>query len=204
MWQQYIQPRTIDEAVRLLAHHGKDARIVNGGTDLLIELERKIRTPKVLIDVSRVPNLDTIREEGDYIKLGAGVTHNQAVGSELLRRLAYPLVRACWDVGSPQIRNRATIAGNVITASPANDTITPLWAMGAEVKLKNADGERIVPFSLFYKGVRKTALEPDEMLIEVLFQKMSPKDRGTFIKLGLRHAQAISVVNTAVVLEFEE
>lgn len=204
MWQQYIQPRTIDEAVQLLAHHGKDARIINGGTDLLIELERKLRTPKVLIDVSRVPNLDTIREEGDYIKLGAGVTHNQAVGSELLRRLAYPLVRACWDVGSPQIRNRATIAGNVITASPANDTITPLWAMGAEVKLKNADGERIVPFSLFYKGVRKTALEPDEMLVEVLFQKMSPKDRGTFIKLGLRHAQAISVVNTAVVLEFEE
>lgn len=204
MWQTYIQPRTIDETVQLLAQYGADARIINGGTDLLIEIERKIRSPKVLIDISRVPGLDTIREDGDYLKLGPGVTHNQVVGSELLRRLAYPLARACWQVGAPQIRNRGTVAGNLITASPANDTIVPLWAMGAEVKLKSARGERIVPFSNFFQGVRKTAMQPDEMLVEIRFQKMSPKDRGTFIKLGLRRTQAISVVSAAVVLEFED
>lgn len=204
MWQTYIQPRTINETVDLLAQYGADARVINGGTDLLIEIERKIRSPRVLIDVSRVPGLDTIREEGDFIKLGPSVTHNQVVGSELLRQRAYPLVRACWEVGAPQIRNRGTIAGNLITASPANDTIVPLWAIGADVKLKSARGERIVPFSNFFKGVRKTALEPDEMLVEVRFQKMSPKDRGTFIKLGLRRAQAISVISAAVVLEFED
>jgi xanthine dehydrogenase iron-sulfur cluster and FAD-binding subunit A len=203
MWDTFIQPRAIDEAVELLAQYGKDARLVNGGTDLLIEIERKIRTPQVVIDVSRLPNLDYIREDGDYIRLGAGVTHNQAVASALLREKAYPLVRACWEVGAPQIRNRGTIAGNLITASPANDTITPLWAMGAEVKLKSVRGERVLPFSTFFQGVRKTALEPDELLVEIMFQKMSSKDRGTFIKLGLRRAQAISVVNTAVVLEFE-
>lgn len=204
MWQTFIQPRTVDETVELLAHYGADARIVNGGTDLLIEIERKIRHPKVLLDVSRIPGLDTIVEDGDYLRLGPGVTHNQAVGSELLRRLAYPLVRACWEVGAPQIRNRGTIAGNIVTASPANDTIVPLWAMGAEVRLKSVRGERVVPFSNFFQGVRKTAMQPDEMVVQVQFQKMSPKDRGTFIKLGLRRAQAISVVSAAVVLEFED
>jgi carbon-monoxide dehydrogenase medium subunit len=204
MWQTYIQPRTLDEAVQLLGQYGADARIINGGTDLLIEIERKIRNPKVLIDISRVPGLDTIVEDGDYIRLGPGVTHNQVVGSKLLRRLAYPLVRACWEVGAPQIRNRGTVAGNLVTASPANDTIVPLWAMGAEVKLTSARGTRKVPFSNFFLGVRKTAMQPDELVSEVLFQKMSPKDRGTFIKLGLRRAQAISVVSAAVVLEFED
>ncbi len=204
MWQEYVQPRTVDETVQLLAQYGDDARVINGGTDLLIEIGRKIRTPQVVIDVSRLPGLDYIREDGDYIRLGAGVTHNQAVASKLLRERAYPLARACWEVGAPQIRNRGTIAGNLITASPANDTITPLWAMGAEVRLKSVRGERVLPFSTFFKGVRKTALEPDEMLVQVMFQKMSLKDRGTFIKLGLRRAQAIAVVNTAVVLEFEE
>src|SRR5581483_7821037 len=191
MWDTYIQPRTLDESVQLLAQYGADARIINGGTDLLI-------------DISRVPGLDTIVEDGDYVRLGPSVTHNQVVGSEWLRRLAYPLARACWEVGAPQIRNRGTVAGNLITASPANDTITPLWAMGAEVKLKSVRGERLVPFSQFFQGVRKTAMLPDEMLVEIRFQKMSPKDRGTFVKLGLRRAQAISVVNAAVVLEFEE
>ncbi len=204
MWDTYIQPRTIDETVQLLAQYGADARIINGGTDLLIEIERKIRAPKVLIDISRVPGLDTIAEQGDHIRLGPSVTHNQVVASELLRQLAYPLVRACWEVGAPQIRNRGTIAGNIVTASPANDTIVPLWAMGAEVRLKSVRGERVVPFSNFFQGVRKTAMHPDEMVVQVQFQKMSLKDRGTFIKLGLRRAQAISVVSTAVVLEFED
>jgi xanthine dehydrogenase iron-sulfur cluster and FAD-binding subunit A len=204
VWDTFIQPRTIDETVQLLAQYGKGARIINGGTDLIIEIERKLRTPQVVIDVSRLPNMDYVREDGDYIRLGAGVTHNQVVGAPLLREKAYPLARACWEVGAPQIRNRGTVAGNLITASPANDTITPLWAMGAEVRLKSARGERVLPFSTFFKGVRKTALEPDEMLVEVMFQKMTSKDRGTFIKLGLRRAQAIAVVNTAVVLEFEE
>ncbi len=204
MWETFIQPRTVDETVQLLSQYGKEARLINGGTDLIIEMERKIRAPRVVIDVSRLPGMDYIREDGDYIRLGAGVTHNQAVASPLLREKAYPLARACWQVGAPQIRNRGTIAGNIITASPANDTITPLWAMGAEVRLKSVRGERVLPFSNFFLGVRKTALEPDEMLVEILFQKMLPKDRGTFIKLGLRRTQAISVVNTAVVLEFEE
>ncbi len=203
MWEKFIQPKSVDETVQLLAQYGKDARILNGGTDLIIEIERKIRSPRVILDVSRLPGINDLREDNGFIRLGAGVTHNQVVGSARVRERAYPLARACWEVGAPQIRNRGTVAGNLITASPANDTITPLWALDARVKLRSVRGERTLSFPDFFQGVRKTALEPDELLVEIEVPKLSAQARGSFIKLGLRRAQAISVVNAAVVVEFD-
>jgi len=146
--------------------------------------------------------LDEIRFDDGVFHLGAGVTHNQVVGDARLRAHAFPLVCACWQVGAPQIRNRGTIAGNLITASPANDTITPLWAMGTWVTLKSVRGEREVSLDEFMRGVRHTDLEPDEMLIKIAFPALKANEAGTFIKLGLRRAQAISVVNVAVILGF--
>ena len=201
MWQTYYTPTTVDEVLKLLAEHGQDARLIAGGTDILIELERKIRTPSILIDITHIPGLDQIRLENNVFHLGPLVTHNQVVGSKELIERAYPLARACWEVGAPQIRNRGTIAGNLITASPANDTITPLWVLGASVTLQSVRGERALPFFEFYRGVRKTAMEDDEMLTDILFPAMSSDEHGTFIKLALRRAQAISVVNIAVILE---
>lgn len=201
MWSRFVTANSIKQVLELLNAHGKEARLINGGTDLMIEIERKVRTPSVVIDVSRVPGLDEIRLEDGAFHLGAGVTHNQVVGNALLRAHAYPLVRACWEVGAPQIRNRGTVAGNLVTASPANDTITPLMAMGAWVTLASAKrGERQVDLDEFMRGVRKTALEPDEMVTEIAFPALKENERGTFIKLGLRRAQAISVVNVAVVV----
>ena len=203
MWETFITATSADQALELLAQHGRDARIINGGTDLLIEIERKVRAPKMVIDVSRVPGLNAIRFEDGTFHLGAGVTHNQVVGNKLLVDQAYPLARACWEVGAPQIRNRGTIAGNLITASPANDTITPLWAMGAWVTLQSqARGKRDISLEEFMLGVRHTQLEPDEMLTEISFPALKENEFGAFIKLGLRRAQAISVVNAAVVLGF--
>ncbi len=205
MWEKYVQPTSIDETLEFLAEYGKDARVINGGTDLLIEMERKVRTPKVMIDVSRIEGLDEIRFDGGTFHVGASVTHNHVIGSPLLRERAYPLVRACWEVGAPQIRNRGTIAGNVITASPANDTIAPLWAMGAGVTLASkARGERQIPLPEFICGVRQTTLASDEMLTEISFPALKENERGTFIKFGLRRAQAISVVNVALVLGFSD
>jgi carbon-monoxide dehydrogenase medium subunit len=203
MWEQFITATSIEQTLDMLATYQRDARLVNGGTDLLIEIERKVRSPKVVIDISRIPGLNEIRLEDGLFHLGAGVTHNQVVGNSLLVAKAYPLVRACWQVGAPQIRNRGTIAGNLITASPANDTITPLRAMGAWVTLQSkAHGKREVDLEEFMRGVRHTDLEPDEMLTEITFPALKDNEFGTFIKLGLRRAQAISVVNVAVILGF--
>lgn len=204
MWDTFITATSIDQVIELLAQHQRAARLVNGGTDLLLEIERKVRTPQIVIDVSRIPGLDEITLDDGVFHLGAGVTHNQVVAHRLLRERAFPLVSACWQVGAPQIRNRGTIAGNLITASPANDTITPLWAMGAWVTLKSVRGEREVALDEFMRGVRHTDLEPDEMLTRISFPALKDNECGTFLKLGLRRAQAISVVNVAVVLGFEQ
>jgi xanthine dehydrogenase iron-sulfur cluster and FAD-binding subunit A len=203
-WLAYHAPRSLLEALELLARYGDACRIVAGGTDLILELERGIRRQKALVDISRIPDLDRIqRRDGDHLRLGALTTHNQVVASADVVAHAFPLARACWLVGAPQIRNRGTVAGNLVTASPANDTITPLWAMDATVTLVSRDrGERTLTFDQFVLGVRRTALAPDEMLIRINVPVLGPNERGTFLKLGLRQAQAISVVNVAAIVDF--
>jgi len=202
VWREYLQPESTDEILRILSDSRERARIVAGGTDLMLELERGVRRGiDTLIDVTRVHGLKQIRLDADgTIRLGPLVTHNDCVASSLIRERAYPLARAAWEVGAPQIRNRGTVAGNLITASPANDTIAPLMALGASVSLASARGVRQIPIQEFYLGVRRTIMDPDEMLVEISFPAMTDVQRGTFVKLALRRAQAISVVNVAIVL----
>ena len=157
-----LHPLTVEQAVELLAQSAVNARVLAGGTDLLDEIERGLVAPQTLIDLGAIPSLDYIREDGDYVRLGARVTHAQVLASELLRRLAPPLVSACSMLQDADARERGTIAGNVASGLSTNLTIAALWAMGAEVKLKSARGERIVTFNDFFKGVRQTALAPDE------------------------------------------
>jgi len=204
MWSKYYSVASVSEALELLNEHRERARVIAGGTDLLLEMERGQRAGvDALIDISRVAGLNQITLAGDTVRLGALVTHNQVVGHPLLVERALPLAQACWEVGAPQIRNRATVAGNLITASPANDTITPLMALDASVTLASLSGERTVSLREFYLGVRRTVMRPDELLTAITFELLAPNERGVFLKLGLRRAQAISVVNVAAVLSFD-
>lgn len=202
MWHTYLNATSLSEVLQTLSEQSPRARIVAGATDLILEIERGARKNlDTLIDITRLPGLNEIRlAEDGMIHLGPLVTHNDCAASPLLRQYGLPLALAAWQVGAPQIRNRSTVAGNIITASPANDTITPLMALGAQITLQSTRGTRTVPFTEFYAGFRRTVMEPDEMLVDIAFPALQPDQRGTFIKLGLRRAQAISVVHVAMVL----
>ena len=206
VWKEYLSPVSLDEAVRALNRYQARARIVAGATDLMLELERGVRIGvDVLIDVTRVPGLDRIQRLDDQmLEIGPLVTHNACVASKLLLEHAWPLPRACYEVGAPQIRNRGTIAGNLITASPANDTITALMVLEAEVRLLSARGERLVRLAEFYQGVRRTVMAPDELLVGIRFRALGPGERGSFRKHALRAAQAIAIVNAACVVECDD
>jgi xanthine dehydrogenase iron-sulfur cluster and FAD-binding subunit A len=202
MWKEYINASSIDQVLSILAEKGNQARIIAGGTDLVLEMRQGLHSQvSTLVDISRVDGLaDIYLDDKDNIHLGAGVTHNQCLDSDLIRESALPLALAAWEVGAPQIRNNGTIVGNLVTASPANDTIVPLYALGAELVLLSREGERMVRLEEFYTGVRKHILKPGEMVREVVFPKLTSSQSGVYLKLGLRKVQAISLVNSAIVL----
>jgi xanthine dehydrogenase iron-sulfur cluster and FAD-binding subunit A len=198
----HVMLESVDEAVALLGELGPRARLVAGGTDLLIELQRRAH-PDVttLLDLTTVPGLGDIEDLGDKVRIGALVTHNQVAASELCRRTLTPLAQACREVGAPALRNRATVVGNVVTASPANDTIGPLRALDAWLTISGPEGQRHVPLADFHTGVRRTVLSPAEVVTHLVVRKLGPGRSAVFVKAGLRTAQAISLVNATVLME---
>lgn len=201
---RYVAPTTLDEALHLFAQHGAEARAVAGGTDLLVELDRGAHTgTELLIDLSRIDGLDSIEVDDGWVHIGALVTHSQVVESQACRDLVLPLAQACLEIGSPQLRNRATITGNVITASPANDTISALLALGADVHIASAAARRTVPIGEFITGFRTTVLAPDELVTGISVRSLTASQRGVFVKAGLRRAQAISVVHLTAIVDID-
>jgi len=203
MWSRVVRPVSVAEALEVLAKQGAAARIVAGGTDVLVELQRGVKPTAALIDVSALRELKYVRRQGDVVALGGLATHNDVLAAPFARDAMLPLAQACVEVGAPQIRTRGTIAGNVVTASPANDTIAPLIALGAEIVLASHEGERTLPLADFYTGFRTTQLRPDELVREIRFRALGQARRGIFLKLGLRRAQAISVIDVAVIVALD-
>ena len=204
--RRYVRPASLDAAAELLAQH-PGATVVAGATDLLVELDRGSRSDiEVLVDISAIEGLDRIQLVDGELLLGPMVTHNQAATHAQVVAQATALAQACAEVGSPQLRNRATVVGNVVTASPANDTISALLALDAVVELRTGRSEarRRVPIAEFITGFREVDLRPGELVAGLRVPLSGLDRRSLFAKVGLRRSQAISVVHAAISLELTE
>ncbi len=193
----YLEPASVDEALTLLAAHGPQVRLLAGGTDLMVLLRRHKIAPTCLIDVGRLPGLNTLATASGEIVIGAGVCHRQIEASPLFRGALRALPEACATVGSVQIRNVATVAGNLCNASPAADTPPVLLTFGARVRLASAAGVRELPLEEFFLGYRSTALQAGELLTEIRLPAPPPRTGSRFEKLGRRRAMEISIACVA-------
>jgi carbon-monoxide dehydrogenase medium subunit len=198
----YIAVNTVAEACSLLAAHGPELTILAGGTDVLIELRRgTTKAPKVVLDISGVPELGGIEEADGNIILKPLATHTELACSELVRQFAPLLGSAAAAIGSPQIRDRGTVGGNIMNAAACADTVPPLVALGATVTLQSKAGCRELALADLFVKPYQTKAKPDELLTAIRFPKLAPGARSTFIKLGRRNALAISRMSVAAVLQ---
>jgi CO/xanthine dehydrogenase FAD-binding subunit len=195
---EFLQPRSLEEALAAKAER-PEAVPIAGGTDVMVELNFDHRRPEAVLDLARVPELATWDHEDGRLRVGAGITYTRAI-AELAGALP-GLAIAARTVGSPQIRNRGTIGGNLGSASPAGDCHPPLLAMGAEVEVASTAARRRVPLGEFFTGPKKSALEPDELILAVWVPAAAGPQQ--FAKIGTRNAMVIAVCSFALVLDPE-
>ncbi|MBI1745657.1 MAG: FAD binding domain-containing protein [Acidobacteria bacterium] len=193
--ERYL-PQTLDEALTILAQHGAARRALAGGTDILVKAKDGLFPTRALFDISAISELHGIVDQGDRLWIGSGVRHGEVARSELLRLHALALVSACALIGGPQIRNRGTLGGNLANASPAADSVPPLYTLEATVDIVSLGAQRTVPIEQFFRGPGKSILQPTELIRGISFAKR-PNLKGAFMRLGQRQAQAISKVSLA-------
>src|SRR5438045_2441241 len=194
-----LTPRTLAEALRLRAEV-PGAVPIEGGTDLMVDLNFDRRRPEAMLNLNEVAELRGWSRDNGTLRLGAGLTYTEIERSELASVLP-ALAEASRTVGSPQIRNRGTIGGNLGTASPAGDALPPLLVEGAEVELASVRGTRRLPLTEFLVGVKRTAIAEDELIVAVHVQPSgSPQ---TFMKVGPRNAMVIAVCSLALSVDRE-
>src|SRR5256886_7933428 len=196
---EVLLPHSLDEALAIKAEH-PEAVPLSGGTDLMVELNFGRARPPAIVDLNRVGELTAWREENGNVFLGSGATY-----TTIVRELpAYkPLVRASRSVGSPQIRNRGTVGGNLGTASPAGDALPVLAGYDAEGSLRSqARGERSLPWQTFLVGPKKTAIAPDELIVGASWRRV--RGPGSFSKIGTRNAMVIAVAGLCLVVDEDQ
>ena len=189
-----LTPRNLEEALRLKAQR-PDAVPIQGGTDLMVELNFDRARPVALLNLNEVAELRGWSRQGGTVWLGSGLTYAEAMEPSLAEALP-ALAEAARTVGGPQIRNRGTIGGNLGTASPAGDALPPLLVCGAEVKIASVRGERTVPLPEFLVGPKRNVVAEDELILGVSVD--ATESRQTFMKVGPRNAMVIAVVSLAV------
>ncbi len=200
----YTIPKTLKEACDLLWESRVEAKVIAGGTDLVIGLRSGDVKPRSLIDITGIEELRKIEERDGTIWVGAGVTHHEIASSSLVRRYGRVLAEAASWVGSPQIRNLGTVGGNIVNASPAADTVPPLIAMKATVTVASREGKREVPLDRLFRRPYESDLKPHEILTQINFPKLSSSAGSSFIRLARRRAMAIARMSVAVVFQLEK
>lgn len=198
---EYHRPATWIEAAQLLRHYADEAKILAGGTVILNQIARGVITPKHLVSLDHLPDWNRL-DLNDGLRCGAGVTYRQIERATADFPPYSTLHEAAQKVGSTQIRNVATLVGNLCHASPAGDAITPLMALGAQVVIFGLGGTRTLPIESFLVGPKTTILQPGELVQQLIIPKPPSRTISTFIKTGRRHAMEISTVNIAVCLTF--
>ncbi len=201
----YHRPQNINILQELLQDTNREYTILAGGTDLMVEMRQKpLPAEAHILDISRVTEISSIKEENNQFILGALVTHQQLAESIAIQKYAPLLAVACRQVGSLQIRNRGTIGGNITNASPCADTVPPLIVLNAEVEILGPQGTRTAAIEDFFDKPYFPRIKPNEVVTRIRFKKLVPHQKSAFFKLGRRKALAISRINMAAILQVDE
>jgi carbon-monoxide dehydrogenase medium subunit len=205
MWNEYLTPKSVQEALQILHSYKGQARIIAGGTDLVPELKDRIRKVDCLVDISEIDLLKSIEVDGDVIRIGAGITHGEVASSKLIWQRATLLAEAASSVGSPLTRNQGTIVGNVVNAQPAADTAVALFALEAKVEVLSEKGMRVVPIEDLYQTIGSSRIDStSEIVIGLYFKGLQNNQGSAFVRLSQRKALALPMLNVAVVVTVQD
>jgi len=201
---QYFAPQKIEKALEILARYGKEIKVIAGGTDLLIQYYDRLYEVNGWLDLKNIEKLKEIKIRQNQMEIGAMVTHTQLEKSGDIQKYFPVLSKAAADIGSPQIRNRGTIGGNIVNASPAGDLLAPLIAYDAQFRLFSKQGEKMVPAEEFFIGPKKTILKSAQLLTQIILPLPSGMTYSSWIKIGKRKALIIATITLALVVEMAE
>lgn len=197
----YYAPETLEEAFELLEKHGGEARLLAGGTDLIVDLREKKKRPKAVIDIKRIKGLNVLKyEPGNGLVIGATVTYHQILSYEPVLKKYPVLWEAAKTVADEIIRMRATLVGNICTASPAADTAPALLVYDAVVETASKRGGRKIPIEQFFTGVKKTVLEPWEIVVSVRLPEPPADAKGTYLKAMRVWSEDLALVGVAALV----
>lgn len=201
---KYFAPKSIKEAISLLSEFGQKAKVISGGTDLLMQMKQKELLPDYLISLGDIPDLDYIKyDEIRGLKIGALTNVVNIANSPLIRSKFSILAQAASLLGTPAIRNQATIGGNLCNAAPSADTAPPLLVLGAMAKIEGATGEKIVPFENFFTGPGQTILGNNHLLTEIQIPNLLPHSGGVYLKQTRSQGADLALVGVAALVVME-
>jgi aerobic carbon-monoxide dehydrogenase medium subunit len=200
---QYLKPTSVGEALDLLHKHGAKAKLIAGGTDVMVQWKKRVLSPDYLISLRNVPELNFIRVDGN-LRIGSATTHRSLELSADIRKMFPVITDAVSRLGSVQVRNSATIGGNICNAAPSADTAPPLLVLGTEVKVVSLTGERYVPIEDFFKGPGRTVLQQGEIVTEFSIPQLPLNTGMAYWKHTRRKAMDLPVLGIAVLLSFKE